>query len=324
MVYLHTVSFWRSLHPFELPVKSPRLYSGHTVQTKVIVPLKTAVWQAIVRMRNIELGPGYTYRRVCVCVWRYRPVRPRALRFPGFWILFFGHRLELLWMGDRPVASPLHIYRRTQIQKSRRHTYRRMPCAWPEPAIYLRVAGRQYTRGHRVMRQPFLYQHGGVNEMSWKGQVRHVFHVLERTPGTESFFRSRYSAGYKRYPWFYIIRKIHYPFRKNPPLDRILSQMNPETSHALFILVSIVVPCTVLSRIFFPFIFPTRISYMSSECTRFFAGPILLDLILSVPGQKKKMEIIFCRWQHCVHSDFLFSLAVLRKRVQKVFIRDGV
>ena len=94
----------------------------------------------------------------------------------------------------------------------------------------------------------------------------------------------------KKIPLILYNPKIHYPFRKNPPLDRILSQMNPETSHALFILVSIVVPCTVLSRIFFPFIFPTRVSYMSSECTRFFAGPILLDLILSVPWKKKKKK----------------------------------
>jgi len=110
-----TISFWWSLLTFELPVKSPRSYSDHTVQNKVNVPLKTAVWQATVRMRSIERaarGSNWALGTP-TSVWRYRPVRPRAFRFPGFWFLFFLRWVELPWMGDRPVASPLHMWENT-------------------------------------------------------------------------------------------------------------------------------------------------------------------------------------------------------------------
>jgi hypothetical protein len=174
--------------------------------------------------------------------------------------------------------------------------------------------------GSCMMCPPFLYQHRGVNGGCLvKGKYgmysRSLNGLLEQNSSSET----------NSHPQIPLIYKPKFPclVRKNPSLDRILSQMNPgDFLHPIFC--SIHCCCSMyrsLKRFLF-FKFPTKISYTfltSSECATRFWGPILLELILSFAGKKKWVEIILPRGQQCVHSNFLFISWLLKKNIFKKY-----
>jgi len=137
----------------------------------------------------------------------------------------------------RSVVDRNVVMRRMTVQKSRRRTYRRVPCVWPEPSICLHVRAdslRVTALGSCVMCQPFLYQHRGLNGMSWEGHIRHVFHVLWTNSWNRALLQKLTVTQLHKIPLILYNPQFPCPVRKNLSLDLILSQINQATSHTLF------------------------------------------------------------------------------------------
>jgi len=137
----------------------------------------------------------------------------------------------------RSVVDRHVVMRRMTVQKSRRHTYRGMPCVWPEPSICLHVRADRLRVLHDVSTIPVP-----TPGCKWDVVGRAYTPCIPR-PWTNSWNRALLQrlivTQLHKIPLSLYNPKFPCPVRKNPSLDLLLSHVNPRNlSHPIYFSIS--------------------------------------------------------------------------------------